>query len=54
MKDIEAQVTWTDDPQQGIHIGAIPIHQSPSSMYKAGYFFDVLIEKPQGVWIGQH
>ena len=47
---------WTQPPdaEDGIHVRTVEIKQSAATMHELRNLFDLTIEQPQRVWIGDH
>ncbi len=52
--DIKAEVAGTNDPKQGVEVGAIAINQTAGFVHQADHFDDIFIKEAQRVGISQH
>jgi hypothetical protein len=52
--DVHPAAGGIDQAHDGVHVGAVIVHQSAFAVYDFGDVPDVGLEKTQGVGIGQH
>ena len=54
MKYVYSYLTHAYDPQHGVHIGAVGIHQSTFVVYNFCNLPDIFFEKAESIGIGDH
>ncbi len=52
--DVGAEIAGTHLAHQGVHVGAVHVHQRALGMQHVGNLMDLLLEDAQGVGIGEH
>jgi len=54
MHDVESEFGRFNDPQQGIHVGAVTVNQSAGLMNDTDHFDNIFIKQSEGIGIGNH
>ena len=54
MKDVNANIAWSEHAEQGVHIRAIAINQAAGFVNDADYFLNVFVKETKRVGIGKH